>query len=189
MKIVEVNSSIIERLRESRLSQQMRSLENCKFLVMVEYDGKIVGASGIGGILNVPSLQVHPDYAKKGLGAKLLKEVIDEAKRRKYSFICGCRDPLNLDVVRIHDFFELNPLLRVKYSPEYTTDVIFMAFNKKGRLLANFINLFNNQAGMFFFVTFLKIFKKFVFKRLFTLSDEDFPSPSIIFALKNFEKL
>ena len=131
MRIVNVTKDVIKDLRDSGLSLEMKSLENCTFLVIAEHNGIIVGASGVGGIFNVPSLQVHPDYLGKGIGAKLLEEVIAESKRRKYSFICGCRDPKNISVVRLHDFFKLRPLLRVKYSPDYTTDVIFLDFISK----------------------------------------------------------
>lgn len=189
MRIVDVNEDIIKNLRYSGLSLEMKSLENCTFLVIAEHDGKIVGAAGIGGFFNVPSLQVHPDHLRKGIGAKLLKELITESKRRKYSFICGCRDPKNIDVVKLHDFFKLRPLLRVKYSPDYTTDVIFMDFNKKGKLLGDVIGLLNNRIGMFFVIILLKLLKKLIFERLFTLHAKDFPSPSIVFALRNFEKL
>src|SRR5690349_16783480 len=106
MKIVDVNSEIIQRLRETGLSSGMKSLENCDFLVIIEHNNKVIAASGIGGLFHVPSLQIHQDYQNKGLGGKLLSVVMDEAKKRKYSFISGSRNPDNLNAVRLHDFFK-----------------------------------------------------------------------------------
>ena len=111
MKIVDVDDKIRKKLIRSGISEEMGSLENCDFLAIVENDKKIVGASGIGGIFQVLSLQIHPDYFNKGLGPKLIKMVIEEAKNRKYSYISASRNPENINAVRLHDFFKLRKLL------------------------------------------------------------------------------
>lgn len=189
MKIVNVDNKIIKKLRDSGLSEDMKSLENCDFLAIIEHDDKIVGASGVGGLFHVPSLQIHPNYINKGLGAKLFGVVIDEAKRRGYSFLSGSRNPQNLNAVRIHNFFGMKPIFQIKYSPEFTRDVVILSFNKRGRSVENLFSIFNSFLGMTVLVILLKLFKKLFFRSLLTYPSEEFPSPSVIYAIKNFEKL
>lgn len=189
MRIVKVDHEIIKKLRESGLSKEMKSLESCNFLVIVEHNGKIVGAGGIGGFFNVPSLQIHPEYVNKGLGGKIFDVVIKEAKRRKYSFIAGSRNPQNLNAVRLHDFYGLRPVFQIKYSQHFTRDVVIMNFNRRGKLVVEFLKIFNNLLGTCVLVCALKIFRKLLFKRLLTYSPEEFPSPDIKYAIENFKKL
>lgn len=189
MRIVTVDDKIIQKLRESGLSKEMKSLENCDFLVIIEHDEKIVGAGGIGGFFHVPSLQIHPAYMNKGLGGKIFDVVVKEAKRQKYSFIVGSRNPQNLNAVRLHDFYGLRPVFQIKYSPEFTRDVVIMDFNRRGKLVVGFLKIFNNLLGMSILVCALKILKKLLFKVLLTYPPEEFPSPDIKYAIKNFKKL
>lgn len=188
MKIVNVDNKIIKKLRDSGLSKYMKSLENCDFLVIIEHDDKIVGASGMGGFLHVPSLQIHPNYFNKGLGAKLFGTAIEEAKRRGYSFLLGSRNPQNFNAVRIHNFFGMKPIFQIKYSPEFTRDVIILSFNKRGKAIENLLCIFNSLLGMTVLVLSLRIFKKLLFRSL-TYPPEEFPSPNVIYAIKNFEKI
>lgn len=184
-----MDDEIVKKLRESGLSKEMRSLENCDFLVIIEHDGKIVGAGGVGGLFNVPSLQIHPDYINKGLGGKIFGVVIQEAKRRKYSFIVGSRNPQNLNAVRLHDFYGLLPVFQIKYSPEFIRDVVILNLNRRGKLVVEFLKIFNNLLGMSILVCALKIFKKLLFKTLLTYPSDEFPAPDIQYAIKNFKKL
>ena len=189
IKIVDVDHEIRGKLQESGITEEMGSLENCKFLAIVENKGKIVGASGIGGIFQVLSLQIHPDHFNKGLGPKLLGMVIEEAKKRKYSYISASRNPDNTNAVRLHDFFGLKKIFQIKYRPEYTRDVIILEFNKKGKMMSKFLGFFNNIVGISILVLCLKIFRKTLFKVILTYPPEEFPEPEIIFGIKNFEKV
>lgn len=184
-----MNKEILRMLRESGLSEEMKSLENCDFLAIVEYSGKIIAASGIGGIFHVPSLQVLPEFKNKGLGGKLFGLVIKEAKNRNYSFISGSRNPENINAVRLHDFYGLKPIFQIKYAPELTRDIVILTFNKRGKVVSLLLNVFNNLIGMAILVFALKIFKKILFKSFLTYPEEEFPSPDITFAIKNFKKL
>jgi len=189
MELITDVNSIKKRLKQSGLTKEMVSLENCKFLIIIEHEGKIIGASGVGGLFHVPSLAIHPNYVKKGLGVRLFDAVIKEAKKRNYSFLSGSRDPKNLSAVRIHDYFELHPIFQINYSPEFKRDVVFMRLNNKGKLFENFFKLFNNIIGITILVIFLKIFKKLMFRSLLTLSPDEFPSSNVRYAIKNFKKL
>jgi len=189
MKVVNVNSKIKERLTESGLLDEMSNLEACDFLVIVEHDEKIIGASGIGGKLHVNTLIVQDKFRNKAIGALLLKDVIKEAKKRKYSFITASRDPENLNAVRLHDFYKLLPIFQVKYREQFTRDVIFLSFNKKGDIIGKLLMFFNSKIGTAVLVTSMKVLKNSLFKKILTYSPEEFPEPDICFSIKNFEKI
>jgi len=189
MRIVEVNAEIRNQLRKSGLSTQMGSLEYCDFLVIIEHEGKIIGASGIGGLLNVISLQIHPNFLDKGLGGKLLDGALIEAKKRNYSFVAASRDPENKNAVRLHDHFGVKPVFQIKYGLNFTRDIIFLEFKSRGKIIRKFLSVFNNKIGMIFLVTMIKIFRKSLFKVLLTYPPEEFPEPDVKYAIKNFKKL
>lgn len=189
MRIVDVDDKIKKSLAESRITEEMGSLQNCDFLAIVENDGRIVGASGIGGIFQVLSLQIDPDYFNKGLGPKLLEMVIEEAEKRKYSYISASRNPENVNAVRLHDFFRLRRVFQIQYRPKFIRDVIILEFNNKGKIMRKFLSCFNNIIGMSILVISLKIFRKLLFKSVLTYPPEEFPEPKIIFSIKNFKKI
>ena len=189
MKIVNVDSKIKERLKESKLSDEMSNLLACDFLVIVEHNKKIIGASGIGGKLHVRTLIVQDKFRNKGLGILLLKAVIEEAKKRKYSFVIASRDANNPTLVRVHDFLNLMPIFQVQYREKFTRDVLFLSFNKKGEVFGKLLSFFNTKIGTTVLIIFIKIFKKILFNSLLTYSPEEFPEPDIRFAIKNFKKI
>jgi GNAT superfamily N-acetyltransferase len=189
IQIVNVTFDIKNKLRKSGLSSEMGSLENCDFLVILENNDKIIGASGVGGLLHVPSLQIHPDFMNKGLGGKLFGAMINEAKKRKYPYLSGSRNPENINAVRLHDFFNLNPIFQIRYNQTFTRDVVFMEFNLKGKIVKNFLNIFNNKLGMIFFIICVKLLKNSLFKYVLTYPPDEFPDPDIKFAIKNFKKI
>ncbi len=189
MKIVNVDSKIKERLKESKLSDEMSNLLACDFLVIVEHNKKIIGASGIGGKLHVRTLIVQDKFRNKGLGILLLKAVIEEAKKRKYSFVIASRDPNNPTLVRVHDFLNLMPIFQVQYREKFTRDVLFLSFNKKGEVFRKLLSFFNTKIGTTVLIIFIKILKKILFNSLLTYSPEEFPEPDIRFAIKNFKKI
>lgn len=188
MRTTDTSPATIRRLRESGLSKQMTSLESCKFLVIEEDGGQIVGAGGVGGLFNVPSLQIADEYQGKGIGKKLLQETLKEARRRKYSFIAGSRNPENARAIKLHDFFGFRPVFRVHYSDDLTRDVIILVLKPKGRIVSAFLGVFNSLAGTIALSIALKIAKP-LFKSVLTYSPEEFPDPSIKSMIKNFRKL
>lgn len=189
MKIVNVNLEIKNRLKKSGLLDEMSNLESCDFLVIAEYNGQIIGASGIGGKLHVNTLIVQEKFRNKAIGALLLKDIIKESKKRKYPFITASRDPENMNVVKLHNFFELMPIFQVKYRKNLTRDIIFRSFSKKGNIMRSILKLFNSKIGAIILIISIKILKKTLFKKILTYSAEEFPDPDIIFSIKNFEKI
>ena len=189
MKVVNLDSNIKEQLKESGLLDEMSNLETCDFLVIAEHDKKIIGASGIGGKLHVNTLIVQDKFRNKAIGALLLKDVIKEAKKRKYSFISASRDPENLNAVRLHDFFKLEPIFQVRYRKKFTRDVIFRSLNKKGDILKKMLMFFNSKLGTIILIISIKILKKILFKKVLTYSPDEFPDPDIGYSIKNFKKI
>ena len=189
MKIVSVTNEIRKKLKKDGLLDEMSSLANCDFLAIIELNGKIIGASGVGGTLHVRTLLVHNEFRNKGIGYKLHEAVIEEVKKRKYSFFTMSRDPKNLDIVKLHDHFGLKPIFQVKYRPDFTRDVICLNFNKKGELFGKFLQIFNTKIGMSILILSIKISKKFLFKSFLTHVPEEFPDPDVLYAVKNFQKL
>jgi len=189
MKVVNVNSEIKKRLKESGLLYKMTNLGECDFLVIDEHDEKIIGASGIGGKLHVHTMIVHDEFRNKGIGSLLLKDTITETKKRKYPFIMASRDPENTSIVKLHNFFELMPIFQVKYKKDFTRDVIFLSFSKKGDIFKKNLMLFNSKIGMVILMTLIKILKKTLFKKILTYSPDEFPDPDVGYSIKNFKKI
>lgn len=188
MRITEVNEEIVRNLRDSGLSQEMGSLEFCDFLVIEEMDGTIIGAGGLGGLFNVPSLQISKEFQGKGIGKILLDATINEAKRRGVSFISGSRNPENVRAIKLHDHFGFHPIFRVHYSPGLTRDIIILVLKPRGKLIEKIFYIFNTLPGSIILSIMLKIVKP-LFGSIFTLPPKEFPDPDLCYIMKNFEKL
>lgn len=188
VRTADTDAEIIDRMRESGISKQMGSLESCKFLVLEEDGEEIIGACGVGGLFNVPSLQIADRCQGKGVGKRLLGEMLKEADKRGYSFISGSRNPENGRAIRLHDFFGFRPIFRIRYTPDMTRDVIILVMRPKGRLVSAFFRLFNNLAGMAVLAIVLKVTKP-LFTKVLTYPPDEFPDPSISSMLRNFRKL
>ena len=100
MKIVNNDEGIIEQLRKSGLSKKMKSLESCDFLAIEEKDGKIIGAGGVGGLFNVPSLQINDQFQGKGIGPKAVKKFMELCKKDYYSAIVRKDNSLSESLVK-----------------------------------------------------------------------------------------
>ena len=55
MKVIDVDNKIVQKLRRSDTSMQIRTLESADWIVIDENNGKIVGAVGMGGLFHVSS--------------------------------------------------------------------------------------------------------------------------------------
>jgi len=188
MRIVDTNESTIQELRRSGLSKEMGSLESCSFLVLEEDNGRVVGAGGVGGLFNVPSLQIDKDYQGKGIGKILLSTTIEEAKKRGYSFISGSRNPENIRAIKLHDFHGFQPIFRIHYSQNMVRDIIILVLRPRGKIVAKFLGLFNSLIGTIILACALRIAKP-LFRKVLTYPPEDFPDPNIKHIISNFEKL
>ena len=187
MRIVNVDSEIIKELRHSGISKEMRSLESSDWLVLAEVDKKTAGASGPGGLFNFNHIQVMEKFQNKGLGVLLAREVINESRKRGYSFITGMIDPANKQSVSLHDGFGFKTIFRIHYSPEIIQDVTIFTFNRRGKIVKSFLGIFNNILGMSILACLLKIFKT-MFPKIINYNEKKIPNPDIKYIIKNFEK-
>jgi len=188
MKILQVNEVVKKQLRESGISKLMKSLESCEWIVIEELENRMVGAAGMGGLFHVSGIQILDEFQGKGIGKKLQSTVIEESKRRGYSFITVFNDPRNKPSANLHDSLGYNRIFRIHYSPSIINDVKAIVFKKRGKIVINLLRVFNTKVGMFFLGCLLKIFR-FAFPNIILYSEDNPPKPSIRWILKNFEKV
>ena len=141
MRVVDVDAKIIRDLRQSGLSAKMKSLELSKFLVIEEDKEKIIGAAGISGFFNIQLLQVLDEYQGKGIGKKLFVKLVEEEKRRGYSYSLGSRNPQNIPMVKLGDLTNRYVLFRIHYTQGITRDVNILVLRKRGKIVAKFLRL------------------------------------------------
>ena len=187
MRIVNVDSEIIKELRHSGISKEMRSLESSDWIVLAEVDKKTAGASGVGGFFNFNHIQVIEKFQSKGIGVLLIREVINESRKRGYSFITGMIDPTNKQSV-FHYKLGWEAIFRIHYSSEITQDVTIFTFNRRGKIVKSFLGIFNNILGMSILACLLKIFKA-MFPKIINYNEKKIPNPDVKHIIKNFEKL
>ncbi|MBN1902625.1 GNAT family N-acetyltransferase [Candidatus Sumerlaeota bacterium] len=85
-----------------------------------EYEGERLIAFCLGDADsgNIITIDVHPDFRRRGLGRKLLKTILDEFKSRKTSFAISQIALDNLPSIKLHqDFgFEIRQILHEYYA-------------------------------------------------------------------------
>mgnify|MGYP006138649493 CR=1 FL=1 len=188
MRIVNTSHGIIDRLQKSGISNLMKSLESCDWLVIEEEDNEIIGAAGIGGFFHFSSIQLIKEFQNRGIGKKLQAELINESKNRNYSYIMVLFNPENTASSNLHNSLGYKKIFRMKYSKEYVNDVCGISFKKNGSVFFKILKLFNKKIGMFFLALTLKIFKPF-FRQLLGYNEKNLPTPNIRWIIKNFEKI
>jgi len=188
MEILELNLDVKRRLRESGITKIMKSIESCDWIVIEEKDGKIIGAAGLGGLFHVSGIQILEKHVGKGLGKNLQNELIQESKRRNYSFITVFNDPRNIPSTKLHDSLGYETIFRIHYSEGIVNDVKAIIFKKQGGIVINFLKLFNSKLGMVFLGFALKILKS-IFPSLIIYNEDNLKSPDIQHMLRKFEKI
>ena len=188
MKVVDVDSKIVQRLRRSDTSMQIKTLESADWLVIDENDDKIVGAVGMGGLFHVSSIQIDKNFRGKGIGRMLQGELIKEAGRRGFSFVTVFIEPQNEASVKLHSSFNYDAVFRIHYSNEKIIDVKIIILRPMGKIIKKFLSCFNSKIGIFFLACTLKISKP-LFKKVLSYNEENTPSPSIKTIIKNFQKI
>lgn len=187
MRVVDVDKNVIQELRRSGISQEMKSLEACKWIVLEELDGKIIGAAGLGGLFHVSGIQIEKNFRGKGIGKMIQGALVEEAKRRGYSFITVFIDPRNPVTSKLHNFFGYRTIFRIYYSPAIVQDIKILIFKPRGKIVAKFLSIFNTRIGIALLGLTLKI-TKILFAKVFLYSEE-IPDPNIKWIIKNFEKI
>ena len=191
MQMVNVDKNIITKLRESGMSNEMESLELCDWLIIHEYENKIIGACGTNTIFHITHNQVIPKYHMKGIGPLIFKEMVNEAKKRNYSFLSTYLLANNVQSTKIHEFHNMSLMFRIHFSKEKIMDVRFVAWNQKGKILEKFFRFFNSRFGMSILACMLKISQPLYPKLLGHFVDDGryILKPSISWIMKNFTKI
>ena len=188
MRVVDVDKSNKKELRP-RLSGRLKSFLECKFIVIEEEDGKIIGVSGIGGIFNVHGIELLEEARGKGLGKILFSKNIEEAKRRGYSFILASRNPANTPIIKLHDFLGFRRIFRIHYTQDMVREAIILVLKPRGKIVQKFLGIFNTMSGMVVLSIGLKITRSFLFAKLLAYNPSSYPNPDMKYIIKNFEKV
>ena len=67
MRIEGVDKNTIIKLRNSRISTQMKSLESCDWVVLEEEENVVKGAAGMGGMFHVSGIQILENHVSQRL--------------------------------------------------------------------------------------------------------------------------
>ena len=190
MAIVNVTNDIKKKLLESNFST--RFLDNClnsKFLSIELQDETIVGVGFVGGMLNSYGVEIAEELRGKGIGKKLLNEIIDECKKQKISFLTGVFKPTNINSVKMHMRVGFVPLFTFYYNETEGAEIpVILPFNKKGSFLISIFRIFNTRLGNLLFGFLLSFLQPFL-KDLIAFSSNEIPKLDLKYCTKNFEKV
>ena len=160
MHIQEMNLKFKEKLRKSGLSKEMKSLESCDFFAIEEEEDLVIGAAGLGGLFHVSGIQILERWRGKGLGKKLQSGLINEAKKRNFSFLTVFNDPRNNASEKMHNSLGYETIFRIHYSTDIVNDVKILVFKRRGILVRKSLEIFNSKAGMLILGILIKYSRK-----------------------------
>ena len=188
MNIANTTQDIINQLRKFNISTEMKSLESSDWIVYETINSEIVGAAGIGGIFHTSSVNVHEKFRGKGYGKKIQKELVNEARKRNYSFVTVFVDPRNDSSIKMHDELGYKTMFRIHYSKDIIQDIKIIIFKKRGFIVKKFLRCFNTKIGVFLLACILKISRS-LFKKIIAYDEKVVPIPDIKQIINNFEKI
>ena len=190
MTIVNVSDDIKEKLIQSNFTS--RFLNNCfnsKFLSIKVEDQKIVGVGFVGGLLNSYGIEIIEQFRGKGIGKKLLSDVINECKNRNFSFITGVFKPINTISIKIHMNSGFIPLFTFFYNETEGQEIpVLLPLNKKGTFLMKLFQIFDTKIGNIFFGILLSLLRPLL-KDLIAFSSDEMPKINLLSSIKNFENV
>lgn len=190
MVIVNVTDELKKELKSSNFSSVF--LENClnsKFLSIEKNNTKIIGACFVGGVFNSNGIEIIEEYQGKGIGKKLLNEIMSECRLRKLSFLMGVFKPTNLISIKTHIKIGYIPLFTIFYNQEEGKEIIvILPFNSKGKILTNFLKIFDTRIGNSLFTFLFTLSQPFI-KKLIAFDSTKMPKIDFTFSIKNFEKV
>jgi len=190
MVIVQVTDEVRKTLRNSNFSPLF--LDNClnsRFLAVEFNNQEIIGACFVGGLLNSNGIEINEEFRGKGLGKKLLSEILEECQKRKISFLVGVFKPTNAISIKTHMKIGYQPLFTFHYNKmEGKEIVVILPFNKKGHLLTSLLRLFDTRIGNIFFAILMSVLRSFL-KGLISFSSDQMPKIDFLYSVKNFEKV
>ena len=188
MRMVNTTQDIINQLQKFDISTEMKSLESSDWVVYETIDNQILGAAGIGGIFHTSSINIHEKFRGKGYGKKIQKELVNEARKRNYSFVTVFVDPRNDSSIKMHDELGYKTMFRIHYSKDIIQDIKIIIFKKRGFIVKKFLRCFNTKIGVFLLACILKISRS-LFKKMIAYDEKAVPIPDIKQIINNFEKI
>lgn len=88
--------------------QQIKNSDDSTVFFLAKADGKTVGYGGMYTVLDegyITNIGVMPDYRRKGIGAKIVKELIDYSIKNSLSFLSLEVRVSNMDAIKLYDSF------------------------------------------------------------------------------------
>lgn len=189
--IVDVDSEIKEfLLKNSEFSELF--VDNClnsKFLSIEKNNSEIVGACFVGGLLNSNGIEINKKFQGKGLGKKLVNEILDECAKRNISFLTGVFKPSNIISIKTHLKIGYVPVFTIYYNEEEGQEIVVInSFNKKGKFLYYLMTFFNTKIGNMIFSSLWILFSPFL-KQLIAFPGNKIPKIDFKNSIKKFEKV
>ena len=162
---------------------------NSKFLAIEKDNSEIIGVCFIGGLLNSNGIEINEKYRGKGVGKKLLNEILSECNKREISFLTGVFKPTNIISIKTHLKIGYKPVFTIFYNENEGQEIVVInPFNKKGRMFYNLIKIFNTRIGNATFSLLWIILRPFL-KNLIAFPGDKIPKIDFFNSIKNFEKV
>ena len=190
MVIVNISEELKKKLKEDNYSELfLNNCYNSKFLSIHEINSKIVGVGCVGGLMNHYAIELKNEYYGRGLWRNIFKEIHTESKNRNLSFLTGVYKTTNLISIKIQTSLGFTPIFSIDYSKSEGREVvIILPFNSKGKLIKNFMNIFDTKIGNILFSLFFILLKPLL-KNIIGLSADTMPKIDLKYSLHNFEKV
>ena len=139
--------------------------------------------------MNVNGIEILKEFRGKGIGKKLLSEILAECKKENISFLSGVFKPSNITSIKAHTKIGYKPVFTCHYNKEEGKEiVVILPFNKKGLFMKNFMRIFNTRIGNATFALLLYLMNPFL-KYLIAFSSDTMPKIDLSYSLRNFEKV
>jgi hypothetical protein len=190
MVIVNINEELKRKLKKDNYSALfLNNCYNSKFLSIHEINSRIVGVGCVGGLMNHYAIELKDEYYGRGLWRNIFKEIHAESQNRNLSFLTGVYKTTNLISIKIQSSLGFTPIFSIDYSKlEGREIVIILPFNSKGKLIKNFMKIFDTKIGNILFSLFFVLLKPLL-KNIIGLSAETMPKIDLKYSLYNFEKV
>jgi GNAT superfamily N-acetyltransferase len=162
---------------------------NSKFLAIEKIHSEIIAVCFVGGILNSNGIEINEKFRGKGLGKKLVNEVMTECKNRKISMLTGVFKPTNMISIKTHIKIGYKPVFTIFYNQDEGREIIVInPLNSKGKFFFNLVRIFNTRIGNIIF-SLLWISMRPILKNLIAFSGDKIPKIDFMNSIKKFEKV
>ena len=162
---------------------------NSKFLAIEKIHSEIIAVCFVGGVLNSNGIEINEKFRGKGLGKKLVNEVMTECKNRKISMLTGVFKPTNMISIKTHIKIGYKPVFTIFYNQDEGREIIVInPLNSKGKFFFNLVRIFNTRIGNIIF-SLLWISMRPILKNLIAFSGDKIPKIDFMNSIKKFEKV